>query len=212
MKPPRILNLDEKQPVFLIMDASPIIMLAAIKRLDWLLEPCGTVQMTDMVIEEVTREPDEGDDPRREWLQYTREWIERNRGLRCLRRIDTNTFRDYRYAIAGWKSAGGKPEDRPNLRDQGEISIVETLKNYRGEIRPDETIIVLMDDRNGRDLLRAQRRINLDVFGTRVFIEALHESFGIKEAATAWQTILRVLPVADPGEVEGQFYVRRATP
>ena len=207
MKPPRILNLEDIRPVFLIMDASPIIMLSAIGKLDWLLEPCGAFHITDMVVEEVTRDPKEGEDACKGWLQYTRTWIAQNRRLGRLKRVETNTFRDYKFALDGWKAGGAKPEDKPVLRDRGEMSIVETLKSYRGKLASDETIVVLMDDRDGRDLLRAQRRINLDVFGTRVFIDALYESFGISEAAHAWETIARIIPTADPGEP--QFYVRR---
>ncbi|MGY4284882.1 hypothetical protein ACVWXO_004102 [Bradyrhizobium sp. LM2.7] len=38
---------------------------------------------------------------------------------------------------------------------------------------------------DGRDALRGMRRINLDVAGTRVFIEALHTKFGIADAGAA---------------------------
>lgn len=208
MTPPRILNLDDRRPVFLIMDASPIVMLAAIGKLDWLFEPCGAVYVTDMVMEEVTREPDAGDDPRHRWLDYTRSWIERNRYR--IRQIPTKTFSDYQLAIEGWKATGAAPERKPMLRHKGEASVREALASFRGKIAPDETIVVLMDDGDGRDMLRGLRRINLDVFGTRVFIDALHESFGIAEAATAWGAVLGVIPTADPGEEVDPFYIRRA--
>lgn len=207
MKSPRLLNLDDRRPVFLIMDASPIVMLAAIGKLDWLFEPCGTVYMTDMVMEEVTREPEDGDDPRREWLEYTRSWIQKHRFR--IRKIETATFSDYQLALEGWKATGSVPERKPKLRHKGEASVRETQASFRGKIKPDETIIVLMDDGDGRDMLRGLRRVNLDVFGTRVFIDALHESFGIADAATAWQALLRVIPTADPGEEVDPFYVRK---
>lgn len=207
MKPPRLLNLDDRRPVFLIMDASPIIMLAAIGKLDWLFEPCGTVYMTDMVMEEVTREPDNSENPRRDWLEYTRSWIQKHRFR--IRKIETATFSDYQLALEGWKATGAAPERKPKLRHKGEPCVRETLAFFRGKIKPDETIVVLMDDGDGRDMLRGLRRINLDVFGTRVFIDALHESFGIAEAATAWQALLRVIPTADPGEEADPFYIRK---
>ncbi|WMT79705.1 hypothetical protein [Bradyrhizobium sp. Ash2021] len=200
--------LSEKDPIFLIMDASPVVMLSAIERLDWLMEPCGTIWMTDMVMEEVTRDPESDADPRSRWLAYARSWIETNKFR--IRRVETKTFETYKLALEAWKARGADPLAKPDAHDLGEASIIQTLKSFRGKIQPRQTIVVLMDDADGRDALRGMRRINLDVFGTRVFIEAMDTSFGIAEAAHAWQAILKVIPTAGSKEDDDPLLVRRA--
>jgi hypothetical protein len=55
----------------------------------------------------------------------------------------------------------------------------------------------------------SMRRINLDVFGTRVFIEALHTKFGISDAEHAWQEILKVIPTAGSNDEDDPVLVRR---
>ena len=201
-------GLTDKDPIFLIMDASPIVMLSAIERLAWLMEPCGTIWMTDMVMEEVTRDPDSGKDPRSLWLAYTRSWIATNKYR--IRRVETDTYRTYQLALDGWRAQGSDPERKPNSRDLGEASIIQTLKSFRGKVQPRQTIVVLMDESDGRDALKGMRRINLDVFGTRAFVEALHMHFGIAEAEHAWQAILKVIAVDDSKDDDDRFVVRRA--
>lgn len=198
----------DKDPIFLIMDASPIVMLSAIERLDWLMEPCGTIWMTDMVMEEVARDPDSGKDPRSRWLAYTRSWIAANKFR--IRRVETDTYRTYQLALDGWRAQGSDPERKPNSRDLGEASIIQTLKSFRGKVLPRQTIIVLMDESDGRDALKGMRRINLDVFGTRAFVEALYAHFGIAEAEHAWQAILKVITADESKDDDDPFIVRRA--
>ncbi len=200
-------RVSEKDPIFLIMDASPIVMLSAIGRLDWLLEPCGTIWMTDMVMEEVTRDPESGADPRKRWLSYTRSWIEANKFR--IRRVETGTYKTYKLALDAWRAQGADPASKPDSHDLGEASIIQTLKSFRGKVQPRQTIIVLMDDTDGRDALRGMRRINLDVFGTRTFIEALCTHFGIIEAEHAWQAILNVIALDEPKDEDDPFLVRR---
>jgi predicted nucleic acid-binding protein len=199
--------LSEKDPIFLIMDASPIVMLSAIERLDWLMEPCGTIWMTDMVMEEVTRDRDSDRDPRSRWLAYTRSWIDANKFR--IRRVETKTCETYKLALEAWRSHGARPAAKPNAHDLGEASIIQALKSFRGKLQPRQTIVVLMDDADGRDALRGMRRINLDVFGTRVLIEALHTQFGIADAEHAWQAILNVIPTAGNTDEDDPFFVRR---
>jgi predicted nucleic acid-binding protein len=199
--------LSEKGPIFLIMDASPIVMLSAIERLDWLMEPCGTIWMTDMVMEEVTRDPETDADPRCRWLAYTRSWIESNKFR--IRRVETKTYETYKLALEAWRSRGASPVAKPDAHDLGEASIIQSLKNFRGKMQPRQTIVVLMDDADGRDALRGMRRINLDVFGTRVFIEALYTKFGIADAEHAWQAILNVIPTAGNSDEDDPVLVRR---
>lgn len=173
----------ENDPIFVIMDVSPIVMLSAIERLDWLMEPCGTMYITDMVMEEVTRDPEPGADPRGRWLAYTRSWFTANTFR--IRRIETDIFADYQRS-----------------RNYGELTIIETLKRLRGEVPAPKTVVVLMDDADGRETLKGVRRIKLDVFSTRAFIEALHARFGIAEAEHAWQAILDVVPAGTPKDDE----------
>ncbi len=189
------------------MDASPIVMLAAIERLDWLMEPCGTIWMTDMVMEEVTREPESGADPRARWLAYTRSWIEAN-SFR-IHRVTTKTFETYKLALEAWQAHGADPATRPDSHDLGEASIIQALKNFRGKIQSRQTIVVLMDDADGRDAVRGMRRINLDVFGTRAFIEALYTNFNIIDAEHAWHAILKAIPTAAVGEDDDPVLIRR---
>lgn len=198
----------DKDPIFLIMDASPMVMLSAIERLDWLMEPCGTIWMTDLVMEEVTRDPDSGKDLRSRWLAYTRSWIAANKFR--IRRVETDTYRTYQLALDGWRAQGSDPERKPNSRDLGEASIIQTLKSFRGKVQPRQTIVVLMDESDGRDALKGMRRINLDVFGTRAFVEALYTHFGIAEAEHAWQAILKVITVDESKDDDDPFIVRRA--
>jgi predicted nucleic acid-binding protein len=199
--------LSEKDPIFLIMDASPIVMLSAIERLDWLMEPCGAIWMSDMVMEEVTRDPETDADPRIRWLAYTRSWIETNKFR--IRRVETKTFETYKLALEAWRAHGANPAAKPDAHDLGEASIIQTLKSFRGKMQPRQTIVVLMDDADGRDALRGMRRINLDIFGTRVFIEALYTKFGISDAEHAWQAILNVIPTAGNKDEDDPVLVRR---
>jgi hypothetical protein len=200
--------LSEKDTIFLIMDASPIVMLSAIERLDWLMEPCGTIWMSDMVMEEVTRDPETDADPRIGWLEYTRSWIQTNKFR--IRRVETKTFETYKLALEAWRAHGANPAAKPDAHDLGEASIIQTLKSFRGKMQPRQTIVVLMDDADGRDALRGMRRINRDVFGTRVFIEALYTKFGISDAEHAWQAILNVIPTDGNKDEVDPVFVRRA--
>lgn len=176
-------RLTDEVPIFLIMDASPIEMPSAIERLDWLIEPCGTIWMTDMVIEEVTRDPESGRDRRSRWFAYTRSWIAANKYR--IRLVETDTYRTYQLALDGWRAQGSDPERKPNSRDLGEAGIIQTLKSFRGKVQPQQTILVLIDESDGRDALKGMRRINLDVFGTRALLEPLRLHFGIVEPSTA---------------------------
>ncbi len=77
-------------------------------------------------------------------------------------------------------------------------------------MQPRQTIVVLMDNAAGRDALRGMRRINLDVFGTRIFIEVLYTKFGISDADHAWQAILNIIPTAGSKDEDDPVFVRRA--
>lgn len=124
--------------------------------------------------------------------------------------METDTYRTYQLALDGWRAQGSDPERKPNSRDLGEASIIQTLKSFRGKVQPRQTIIVLMDESDGRDALKGMRRINLDVFGTRAFVEALYVHFGIAEAEHAWQAILKVITVDESKDDDDPFIVRRA--
>ena len=67
---------DIRSPKFLIMDNTPLSLLGAIDALDWFFEPGCDVWITDLVLEEATREPGEGRDQRRATRNYIANWIE----------------------------------------------------------------------------------------------------------------------------------------
>ena len=131
-------GLSEKDPIFLIMDASPIVMLSAIERLDWLMEPCGTIWMSDMVMEEVTRDPETDAAPRIRWLAYTRSWIDTNKFR--IRRVETKTFETYALALEAWSEADPlNDRERQVLRLAGEGQsagdIADSLHLSQGTVR-----------------------------------------------------------------------------
>ncbi|OQP86656.1 hypothetical protein BTR14_09420 [Rhizobium rhizosphaerae] len=70
---------DAKQPHVLIMDTTPLSVLAIIEGLDWLFAPGCPVMITDMVLAEATRDPGEGRDLRRRTRTYVAQWLEQNR-------------------------------------------------------------------------------------------------------------------------------------
>lgn len=51
---------DRRRPRFLIMDNTPLSLLAMIEALDWFFAPGCDVVITDMVLEEATRDPGPG--------------------------------------------------------------------------------------------------------------------------------------------------------
>lgn len=83
-----------------------------------------------------------------------------------------------------WERAG-KPQDlHPDWTDRGERSVFSAVQDFKSALAQHEEIIVVMDDRNGRDAVRAVRA-DITLMGTRTFARWMDEDFGITAAATA---------------------------
>lgn len=61
---------DLRRPRFLVMDNTPLSLLGMIEALDWFFVPGGEVVITDMVVEEATRDPGPDRDPRKASRAY----------------------------------------------------------------------------------------------------------------------------------------------
>ena len=93
-------------PRILLPDATPVSLLASLgdEALDWLLAPGLPLWLTDMVIIEITREPDEGADRRKETRAAAADWLRRNRGR--YRIENTPEGKAYLAAMQAWEALG----------------------------------------------------------------------------------------------------------
>ncbi|KAA0695428.1 hypothetical protein DTW90_22970 [Neorhizobium sp. P12A] len=198
---------DARTPRFLIMDNTPLSLLGTIEALDWLFEPGCDVMITDMVIAEAIREPGESRDQRRNARAYVAGWLKSNRERITV--LATVEGQRYEREMRLWERAG-KPDDlRPDWSDRGERSVFSAVQDLKAALAQTEEIVVIMDDRDGRDAVRAVRA-DIALMGTRTFIRWMAEDFGIESAATAWQVIrMATADTADEGEEEDPVYIRR---
>jgi hypothetical protein len=199
---------DIRKPRFLILDNTPLSLLGCIEALDWLFRPGCPVTITDMVVAEATRDPGDDRDRRRGTRGYIENWLERNRNRVTL--LATVEGERYRREMLLWERAG-KPDDlRPSWSDRGERSLISAVQNLKQVLLLDEEIIVLVDDRDARDVVRAIRA-DLTLMGTRTFIRWMDEDFGVSGADTAWQAIrMATAQTADEGEDEDPVFVRNS--
>ncbi|UXN58249.1 hypothetical protein [Phyllobacterium zundukense] len=199
---------DTRSPKFLIMDNTPLSLLGAIEALDWFFEPGCDVWITDLVLEEATREPGEGRDQRRATRNYIASWIESNRNRLTV--LATAEGERYRQEMELWELAGSPERLRPTWKDRGEASLLQGVQTIKAALQSGEAIVVLVDDRDARDAIRAVRA-DINMMGTQTFIEWLLEDFGIAQAETAWTSILMATGnTADPGEDEDPVYIRNS--
>jgi len=197
---------DARLPKFLIMDNTPLSLLGVIEALDWLFEPGCDVWITDLVLEEATGEPGEGRDQRRVTRNYIASWIESNRNRLTV--LATPEGERYRQEMELWGVAGSPERLRPTWKDRGEASLLQGVQTIKAALQSGEAIVVLVDDRDARDAIRAVRA-DINMMGTQTFIEWLLEDFGIAQAETAWTSILMATGnTADPGEDEDPVYIR----
>jgi hypothetical protein len=197
---------DRRSPRFLIMDNTPLSLLGTIEALDWFFEPGCDVMITDMVIAEAIRDPGEGRDRRRFARAYVAQWLVINRHrIEVLKTIEGQR---YEREMRLWEKAG-KPEDlHPDWTGRGERSVFSAVQDLKAALAQNEEIIVIMDDRDGRDAVRAVRA-DITLMGTRTFIRWMEEDFGIKSAATAWHAIrMATAGTADEGEEEDPVHIR----
>ncbi|TQX86894.1 MULTISPECIES: hypothetical protein [unclassified Rhizobium] len=108
-----------------------------------------------------------------------------------------------------WEMAGRPDDLHPDWSDRGERSVFSAGQDLKAALAQTEEIVVIMDDRDGRDAVRAIRA-DIALMGTRTFIRWMEEDFGIESAATAWQVIrMATAGTADEGEEEDPVYIRR---
>jgi hypothetical protein len=197
---------DVRKPRFLIMDNTPLSLLGCIEALDWLFRPGCPVTVTDMVVAEATRDPGDGRDQRRATRAYIGSWLEKNGDKITI--LATAEGERYRREMMLWERAG-KPDDlRPSWSDRGERSLLSAVQDLKQALQLDEQIIVIVDDRNARDAVRAIRA-DLTMMGTRTFIRWMDEDFSVLGADTAWQAIrMATANTADEGEYEDPVFIR----
>lgn len=199
---------DIRKPRFLILDNTPLSLLGCIDALDWLFRPGCPVTITDMVAAEATRDPGDNRDQRRGTRAYINNWLEKNRDRVTI--LVTTEGERYRREMLLWERAG-KPDDlRPSWTDRGERSLLSAVQDLKRALLLDEEIIVIVDDRDARDAVRAIRA-DLTLMGTRTFIRWMDEDFDVPGADTAWQAIrMAMADTADEGENEDPVFVRNS--
>ncbi|KQQ85650.1 hypothetical protein ASF65_03615 [Aureimonas sp. Leaf324] len=189
------------------MDSSPLSILGTIDALDWLYAPGCEVWMTDLVLEEVTRDPGEDRDRRNEIRSTIADWIEANRWR--IKRIVTREGRKYAREMELWRLAGNPPDLKPNWGDRGERSVLDVLKSTSDALGVGESFLVVVDDREARDAVRVVRA-DVDMMGTRTFIRMVHVDYGVEEAADAWTAVRLAKGLeTDDGVTPDPVYIRR---
>lgn len=188
------------------MDNTPLSLLGCIEALDWLFVPGCELLVTDVVFEEATRDPGAGSGPRKSARRYIAGWFESNKSRISV--VRTQEGERYEREHELWRAAGMPPALRPAWRDRGEASLLEAVKTLKRVLETGEEIIVLVDDRDARDAVRAIRA-DIMMLGTRTFVRWMAEDFSMPGADSAWQAILLATDTkADPGEDSDPVYVR----
>ncbi|RST87911.1 hypothetical protein EJC49_03235 [Aquibium carbonis] len=197
---------DRRTLRFLIMDSTPLSLLGCIGALDWLFLPGCPVMITDMVVTEVLREPGEGKDQRRGARDDIRAWMDRNRDRLTI--LVTPEGVRYEREMKLWELAS-KPEFlMPSWSDRGERSLLSAVQDLKQALARGEEIVVIVDDRDARDAVRAVRA-DLTMMGTRTFIRWMDEDFGAPGADTAWHAIrIATARKADDGDPEDPVFIR----
>ena len=198
---------EEKTPKLLIMDNGPIACLSNIDgALDWFFEPEFEVWMTDMVLIEARRKSAPGGRVRNAAMSYFQRWFNQNKYR--IKVVVTKEGQAYATAMKLWEMAGSPQEVKPNSSDYGEASILSKLRTIRKLVTEGETVIVVMDDRDGRAAVKGLE-MNVDLMLTRTFIAMMDEDYHVKVAATAWETLVQILgEELDYGEDNDPVYVR----
>jgi hypothetical protein len=197
----------EKTAKLLIMDNGPISTLSNIDgALDWFFVPGCEVLITDMVLVEARKTPRPGASPRKAARASFEDWLSRNKHRITV--VKTDVGADYENSLALWKAAGSPDSRAPRANDLGEASILNKLRVIRKLQGEGDSVIVVMDDRDGRSVVQALR-MNVDLMGTRVFVELIAKDFHIKEAETCWFTLKAILgKELDDGDEDDPVYVR----
>ena len=164
---------DGKTPKLLIMDNGPLAVLSNLEgALDWFFVPGCEVWMTDMVLEEARRPSPPGGRARNAARKNFEAWFKRNRYR--IKLVETREGRAFAKAMKLWELAGRPEEARPDASDYGEASILSKLRAIRAFLTQGESVIVVMDDRDGRAAVKGLQ-MNVDLMGTRTFIALMDE-------------------------------------
>jgi hypothetical protein len=122
--------------------------------------------------------------------------------------VTTDVGADYNNSLALWAEAGSPDGRAPRANDLGEASILNKLRVIRKLQAEGDSVIVVMDDRDGRAAVQALR-MSIDLMGTLVFVELIAKYFHIKEAETCWLTLKAILgKELDEGDEDDPVYVR----
>lgn len=180
---------DERRPRLLIPDTTPLSLLALVGEhaLDWLFVPGAEVWVTDMVQQEVLRDPDPDDDQRHEHRALLRAWFKRNEHR--IRAQETDAGEEYRKAMEAWQLAGRLPQLKPSWRGRGDASILQVLDAAAQIVASGEAVVALVDDRKVRAALRVTNKTDIDLMATETFLAWMAGRFRIEEARTAWRAI-----------------------
>ena len=191
---------------FLIMDSTPLSLLGCIGALDWLFLPGCPVMITDMVVAEVLRDPGDDKDQRRAARASIRDWLDRNDSRLTI--LTTEEGSRYQREMELWELAAKPERLKPTWSDRGERSLLSAVQDLRQALSQGEEIVVIVDDRNARDAVRAVRA-DLTMMGTRTFIRWMDEDFGAPGADTAWHAIrIATASRADEGDLNDPVFVR----
>lgn len=195
----------ERKPRILIADNPPLSVLSLLgpEGLDWLFVPGADVWVTDMVKEEAVRAPDPGSDQRIGQRDILARWFADNADR--IHEQPTIEGEEYRKAMTNWRDAGSKPESKPSWSNRGDRSILSAMTVIDDLIQEGEAIVAIMDDRKVRAALRVLE-LDMDMMSTETFVIWMSDTFGIKQADTAWQTIKLIMgdnvPTLRPGDEE----------
>ena len=175
--------------MLLITDATPLSLLAncGTEGLNWLFALKLPVVVTDMVKEEVIRDPDPSADQRKLNRTVLRDWFEMND--ESIEIVETRTGSDYFNAMDLWERARKPADAKPRWRDRGDFSLLELIHTFDAFDLESETAVVLIDDIKARAAIGGEATLNVDMIGTRALLHILETQFEIAGAGTAWQTI-----------------------
>lgn len=174
----------------LVPDNTPLSLLAMVgpEALDCLIATGAEVWVTDMVRHEALRDPDESGDQRELHRRDIADWFERNNHRIHEQRTDEGE--EYRKAMEAWRLAGMPKQLKPSWKGRGETSILQVLDGVEKLVAEGESVVAIIDDRKARAAIKALEDVDVDLMATQTYLEWLVRRFGIKEAATAWMTIL----------------------
>lgn len=176
------------RPILIIPDNGPLGALAINGKLDCLLAFGVPLVITDMVIEEATR--NEG----LWWHAETRAWLERNHNR--FQRLETVTGREYLQAMELWRAAGEPPHLKPQTSNRGDRSIQDAVEAYEGRLEPDQTLVAVVDERQLRRRL-TQAEINIELLSTRGLFDIIEKDLRAGDALAMWAMVKREIPTMD---------------